>query len=207
MPNHLTRSAPMLSRRHLVALPLAAAMALGLAACSQQDAAAPAKAAASGVPPAQAYDKIAAEGKGFTVGALMSANPVYVLFDPQCPHCGHLWQASQPLLGKVKFVWVPVSFLNGKSAPQGAAILSASSPADFMSAHEASILAGTGGAPLPASVAPELEATIKANTVLFNSLGVESVPFVVAKNTKTGAVVSNTGAMDTAALADFVGVN
>ncbi|MDR7306357.1 thioredoxin fold domain-containing protein [Rhodoferax saidenbachensis] len=195
-----------LSRRKLVALPLAAALGLGLAACSQQDAA-PAKAAASGMAPAQAYDKIAAEGKGFTVGALMSANPVYVLFDPQCPHCGHLWQAAQPLLGKVKFVWVPVSFLNGKSAPQGAAILSASSPAEFMSAHEASILAGTGGAPLPASVAPELEATIKANTVLFNSLAVESVPYVVAKNSKTGTVVSNTGAMDTAALAAFLGAN
>lgn len=195
-----------LSRRHLIALPLAAALALSLAACSQQDAA-PAKAAAGGVPAAQAYDKIAAEGKGFTVGALMSANPVYVLFDPQCPHCGHLWQASQPLLGKVKFVWVPVSFLNGKSAPQGAAILSASNPAEFMAAHEASILAGTGGAPLPASVPPELEATIKTNTVLFNSLGVESVPFVVAKNAKSGTVVSNTGAMDTAALAAFVGAN
>lgn len=205
--HHTTaRPATDLSRRHLVALPLAAALALGLAACSPQDAA-PAKAAASGVPPAQAYDKIATEGKGFTVGALMSANPVYVLFDPQCSHCGHLWQASQPLLSKVKFVWVPVSFLNGKSAPQGAAILSASSPAEFMAAHEASILAGTGGAPLPASVAPELEAIIKANTVLFNGLGVESVPFVVAKNPKTGAVVSNTGAIDTASLAALVGAN
>ena len=207
MHTNTIRPVPDVARRHLVALPLVAAMAMGLAACSQQQDAAPAKAATSGVPPAQAYDKIAAEGKGFTVGALMSANPVYVLFDPQCPHCGHLWQASQPLLNKVKFVWVPVSFLNGKSAPQGAAILSASSPAEFMAAHEASILAGTGGAPLPASVAPELEATIKANTVLFNGLGVESVPFVVAKNPKTGEVVSNTGAMDTAALAAFVGAN
>lgn len=199
-------ASPKLSRRTLIALPLATTLTLSLAACSQQDAA-PAKAAASGVSAAQAYDKIAAEGKGFTVGALMSANPVYVLFDPQCPHCGHLWQASQPLLGKVKFVWVPVSFLNGKSAPQGAAILSASNPAEFMAAHEASILAGTGGAPLPASVAPELEATIKTNTVLFNSLEVASVPFVVAKNAKTGVVASNAGAMDTAALAAFVGAN
>ncbi len=206
MQNNTLRSAPKLSRRHLVGLSLAAAMAISLAACSQQDAA-PAKAAAGGLTPAQAYDKIAAEGKGFTVGALMGANPVYVLFDPQCPHCGHLWQASQPLLGKVKFVWVPVSFLNGKSTAQGAAILSAGNPAEFMSAHEASILAGTGGAPLPATVAPEVEATIRANTVLFNSLAVESVPYVVAKNAKTGAVVSNAGAMDTAALAAFVGVN
>jgi thiol:disulfide interchange protein DsbG len=191
---------PQRSRLHLLALPLVAA---ALVACSKAEE--PAKAASS-VPPAEAYDKVASGGKGFSVGAMMAANPVYVMFDPQCPHCGHLWQASQPLLAKVKFVWVPISFINGKSAPQGAAILSASNPAEFMAAHEASILAGTGGAPLPASTPPEMEASIKANTVLFNSMGVESVPFIVAKNPKTGQVVTNAGAMETAALAEFLGV-
>lgn len=194
-------------RLHLLALPLA--LALGtLAACGQQaDSSDTPAAKASGVSPAQAYDKISAQGKGFSVGALMAANPVYVLFDPQCPHCGHLWQASQALLPKVKFVWIPVSFINGKSAPQGAAILSASNPAEFMAAHEISLLAGTGGSPLPASVAPEVEAVIKANTELFNQLAVESVPYVVAKNIKSGQVVTNAGAMETAALAEFLGVN
>ena len=191
-------------RLHLLALPLVAAVA-GLAACSKSEAP-PAAQAASALPPAQAYEKVATTSKGFTVGALMSANPVFVLFDPQCPHCGHLWQTSQPLLNKVKFVWVPVSFINGKSAPQGAAILAASNPAEFMTAHEASLLAGTGGAPLPASMSPEHEAIIRANTELFNSLKVESVPYIVAKNLKTGAVVTNAGAMETAALAEFLGV-
>ena len=193
-------------RLHLLALPLVAAVA-GLAACSKTEEAATAPApAASSVPTAQVYEKVATTGKGFTVGALMSASPVFVLFDPQCPHCGHLWQTSQPLLGKVKFVWMPVSFINGKSAPQGAAILADSNPAEFMAAHEASLLAGTGGTPLPASMAPEHEATIKANTELFNSLKVESVPYIVAKNLKTGAYVTNAGAMETAALAEFLGV-
>jgi len=193
-------------RLHLLALPLVAAVA-GLAACSKTEEAATAPApAASSVPPAQVYEKVATTGKGFTVGALMSASPVFVLFDPQCPHCGHLWQTSQPLLGKVKFVWMPVSFINGKSAPQGAAILAAGNPAEFMAAHEASLLAGTGGTPLPASMAPEHEATIKTNTELFNSLKVESVPYIVAKNLKTGAYVTNAGAMETAALAEFLGV-
>lgn len=194
-------------RLHLLALPLA--LGLGtLAACGQQaDSSGTPAAKASGMSAAQAYDHIATQGKGFSVGALMAASPVYVLFDPQCPHCGHLWQASQALLPKVKFVWIPVSFINGKSAPQGAAILSASNPAEFMAAHETSILAGTGGSPLPASVAPEVEAVIKANTVLFNQLAVESVPYVVAKNIKSGQVVTNAGAMETAALAEFLGVN
>lgn len=205
MPNTSPKSPAQRQRLHLLALPLVAAVA-GLAACSKTEEATPATSAASALPPAQAYEKVATTGKGFTVGALMSANPVFVLFDPQCPHCGHLWQTSQPLLGKVKFVWVPVSFINGKSAPQGAAILAASKPAEFMAAHEASLLAGTGGAPLPASMSPEHEAIIKANTELFNSLKVESVPYILAKNLKTGTVVTNAGAMETAALAEFLGV-
>jgi len=200
-------AAPERHRLRLLALPLA--LGLGtLAACGKREEASTTPAEkASGMAPAQAYDKIAAEGKGFTVGALMAANPVYVMFDPQCPHCGHLWQSSQALLPKAKFVWIPVSFINGKSAPQGAAILSAANPAEFMAAHETSILAGTGGAPLPSSVAPEMEALIKANTVLFNALAVESVPYVVAKNVKTGQVVTNAGAMETAALAEFLGLS
>nr|WP_315463418.1 DsbC family protein [uncultured Rhodoferax sp.] len=200
-------SPPDRKRLRLLALPLAVAIG-SMAACGKQEEsdAKPAE-KASALAPAQAYEKIAAEGKGFTVGAMMAANPVFVLFDPQCPHCGHLWQSSQALLPKAKFVWIPVSFINGKSAPQGAAILSAANPAEFMAAHETSILAGTGGSPLPASVAPEVEAIIKANTELFNKLAVESVPYVVAKNIKTGQVVTNAGAMETAALAEFLGVN
>jgi thiol:disulfide interchange protein DsbG len=200
-------AAPERNRLRLLALPMA--LALGtLAACGkQEEAGAKPAEKASAIAPAQAYDKIAAEGKGFTVGALMAANPVYVIFDPQCPHCGHLWQSSQALLPKAKFVWIPVSFINGKSAPQGAAILSASNPAEYMAAHETSILAGTGGTPLPSTVKPEVEAIIKANTELFNKLAVESVPYVVAKNVKSGQVVTNAGAMETAALAEFLGVN
>ena len=200
-------SLPQRSRLHLLALPALLGLG-GLAGCGDKkdETAAPA-AKSTALSPAQAYDKIAAEGKGFTVGALMAANPAYVLFDPQCPHCGHLWTASQALLPKAKFVWIPVSFINGKSAPQGAAILTAANPAEFMAAHEASLLAGSGGTPLPASVPPEVEAIIKANTVLFNDLAAESVPYMVAKNVKTGQVVANAGAMQTAALAEFLGVN
>lgn len=195
-------------RLHLLGLPLVAAAAATLAACSKTEdkAEAAAPGGLTSMSPEQAYEKVAMDGKGFTVGALMSANPVFVLFDPQCPHCGHLWGTSQPLLNKVKFVWIPVSFINGKSASQGAAILSAANPAEFMAAHEASLLAGTGGAPATAAMTPEMETTIKTNTALFNSLKVESVPFVIAKNPKSGSVVTNAGAMETAALATFLGV-
>ena len=180
---------------------------LALSGCSpKQDAtaAAPTSAAAASL---DAYDQVAKQGKGFTVGALMSANTVYVLFDPQCPHCGHLWQASLPLLKKVKFVWVPVGIMNAKSTPQGAALLTAANPLELMTAHEASLLAGTGGTSAPSSIPDDIEKALKANTLLLNALRAESVPMVVAKNAKTGAVVTRMGAMDTAGLATFLGVD
>lgn len=199
-------------RSHLkstaLTLSLATALVLSLGACSKQDAtttpAAPTTAAAA--VSSSSYDKVAATGKGFTVGALMSAQAVYVLFDPQCPHCGHLWQSSIPLHGKVKFVWVPIAFNSGKSLSQAAALLSAANPAETMTAHEQSLLAGTGGM-AASSPSDDMVQAIKSNTQLLTSLGADSVPFIVAKNRRTGEIVGNNGAMDTDALAKLLGVD
>lgn len=188
---------------------IAALMALTLGACSKQDAPSAIKPAATSTAPVatNSFDAVATTGKGFTVGALMSAQTVYVLFDPQCPHCGHLWQASVPLHSKVKFVWVPIAFNTGKSLSQAVALLSSANPVDTMTAHEQSLLAGTGGMEASSNLPPELEQAVKNNTQLLNSLGVDSVPFLVAKNRKTGAVVSNTGALDTGPLAQLLGID
>ena len=183
---------------------LVAALTLTVTACSKNDT--PPAPPASAIT-ATSYDKVAATGKGFTVGALMSAQTVYVLFDPQCPHCGHLWQASEPLLNKFKFVWIPVAFNTGKSLAQAAALLSAANPAQAMTEHEKSLLAGSGGMSASGSIPPELEQAIKGNTQLLNSLGVDSVPFLLAKNRRTGEIVSHNGALDTAALARLLGVD
>lgn len=185
---------------------VALTLGLGLASCSKQDTPASSVATAT-VAPAQSYDALAKNGKGFTVGALMSAQTAYVLFDPQCPHCGALWNASLPLQKKVKFVWIPVSLMNPKSTLQGAALLTAANPAELMTAHETALLAGSGGMIADANPSAEAQAAIKSNTQLFNSLGATSVPYIVAKNLTTGAVVTNAGAMQTPALAAFLGVN
>jgi len=192
-----------MQRRH-ISLALLSALALGLTACSKQDTSTAAPPVA--VAPGQAYSTVAAQAKGFAVGSLMSANAVYVLFDPQCPHCGHLWNAALPLHGKVKFVWVPVAIISAQSAPQGAALLQASNPIDSMTAHEQSILAGQGGMSASSSVPPEIEAAIKGNTQLLNGLGAESVPFIVAKHARTGEVLTRAGSLETQPLADFLGV-
>ncbi|WP_114972624.1 thioredoxin fold domain-containing protein [Rhodoferax ferrireducens] len=178
-------------------------MALALGACSPQESstsAAPAKRELS-------LETVAAQAKGFSAGALMSTHIAYVFFDAQCPHCGHLWQASEPLHKKVKFVWIPVGMINATSTAQGAALLTAANPVALMSEHEASLLAGKGGVSASASIAPDVEKAIKANTQLLNSFGVEGVPFIVTKNLKSGQTVSRDGAMSTTALAELLGVD
>ena len=154
----------------------------------------------------EAYNTVAAEGKGFTVGALMAANAVYVLFDPQCPHCGHLWNASLPLQSKVKFVWLPVSLMGAKSLPQGAALMQASNPVEAMTAHEQALLAGRGGMSASASVPEAVQASIRANTMLLERLGAESVPFIVARHTQSGQLVTHAGALGTPELARLIGL-
>ena len=177
-----------------------------VSACSQQDSSksepAPAKAAKQAI----SLETIAAQAKGFTVGSMMSANTVYVFFDAQCPHCGHLWEASLPLQKKVKFVWIPVGWINASSVAQGAALLTATNPGALMSEHEASLLAKKGGISAPSSIPPEIEQAIKANTQLLASFGAEAVPFIVARDLKSGQTVSRDGAMSTQALAGFLGI-
>ncbi len=183
-------------------LPFVLLIGLLLGACSRQDSTQTAGQAKREV----SLAAVAAEAKGFSVGSLMSANTVYVFFDSQCSHCGHLWQASEALQNKVKFVWIPVGMINAISAAQGAALLTAVNPAALMAEHEASFLAGKGGISASSSVPTEIEQAIKNNTKILNSFGAEAVPFVVAKNLKTGQTVSRDGAMSSAALAAFLGV-
>ncbi len=198
---------PTMKLRHL-ALPLLASLAL-LSACSKEDAGAPATSASAVTTPidaTQALDVLAAQGKGFAAGKILSTNAVYVLFDPQCPHCARLWEASMPLHTSVKFVWLPVAIMNAKSAPQGAAIMTATNPVQAMAAHETSLLAGSGGTAASADIAPDVLAAIKTNTVLLERLGATSVPYIVARHQRSGQVVMQAGANDTLALASFLGL-
>lgn len=122
------------------------------------------------------------------------------------PHCGHLWESALPLQKKLKFVWIPVGWINASSVAQGAALLTAANPGALMSEHEASLLAKKGGISAPSSIPPEIEQAIKANTQLLGSFGAEAVPFIVARDLKSGQTVSRDGAMSTQALASFLGI-
>lgn len=190
-----------MNRRRLTVAGLVG-LSLGLAACSPKESAAPAAPKRS-----PSVEIVAAEGRGLTVGAMMSTQAVYVLFDTQCPHCARLWEASVPLQKKAKFIWIPVGLLNASSSAQGAALLAAADPAQAMAAHEKSMLAGQGGISAPSSLPAELQEALKSNTRLFNNLGLESVPFTITRNARSGMTVSRSGSMDTATLAELIGVD
>ena len=79
------------------------------------------------------------------------------------------------------------------------------SPLATMKAHEQSLMAGNGGLAVPAGGESEHDAAIDANTELLGRMGADSVPYLMARNTE-GMVQTHTGAMDTAALAAWLGV-
>lgn len=178
------------------------ALALIATACTDKPAA---SAPAAPPTPASVYER-ASKASGFTVGTVMAANTVYVFFDPACPHCAHLWEQSQPLLKRLKMVWVPVGILRKASVPQGATILSAADPAQAMAQNEASVLARGPGIEVPANLAPDVLAKVEANTRLLNELGADSVPFIVFRNGKSGQYGSRAGSASTEELASMVGI-
>lgn len=148
---------------------------------------------------------IQAEAKGFTVGATMAARTVYVFFDPQCPHCAALWESAKPLKSQAKFVWIPVGLIGKASIAQGATILGAKDPIAAMDEHETAILNKQGGISASGDTDAQKPA-IEKNTELLTRFGFAAVPTIVALNAKTGALVTNEGAMPTADLANFLGL-
>jgi len=186
----------------LLSLPLPAL----LGACSKEgtETAAPAAPAARPTP-AEAYT-LASGGNGFTVGAMMAANTVYVFFDTTCPHCAELWKAAQPLHNRVKLVWMPVALLRPQSGPQGATILAAANPAAAMAENEAKVLDRSGGITADPNVPAEVTAKVAANTEIFKKLGADSVPLIVFKHAQSGAFGQHAGALDSAGLAALLGL-
>jgi thiol:disulfide interchange protein DsbG len=152
------------------------------------------------------YDTVAARAVGFTIGSMMATRVVYVMFDPQCPHCARLWRNAKPVLGQIRMVWAPVRFAGDLSWRQGAALLAAKDPLAEMDAHERSLDAKRGGLVPPADISSELLAKVTANTRLMPEIGADSVPFMVYKNPATGQSATFVGALETADLKKLLGL-
>lgn len=192
----------MLRKRDFVMSGLALAV-FGLAACSGQTNNKPST-------PALTVNSITdlQQARGFQIGSNMMARPVYVFFDPQCPHCAALWAAAKPLHEKIRMTWVPVAILNRASMAQGAAILSAADPVAKMEEHEASFnpQAGRMGLSAPDTITDDIRAAIEKNTRLLEALKANSVPFLVTDN-GAGGLRSIAGSMPTDQLAAWLGIN
>ena len=193
--------------RLLLAGLLVAILTLGACSKEQSPTSRTASAPEAGAKRSPTVEIVSAEGKGFTVGSMMSTSVAYVFFDSQCPHCAHLWEASIPLQKKARFVWMPITLGNPTSAAQGATLLSAADPAQAMADHEKSLSAGQGGIAGGSNVTDEAKQAIKSNTALFANLGIEGVPFTVVRNARTGLSVTRGGSMETAALAELIGID
>lgn len=184
---------------------------LVLAACGPQ--ATPSKPGAdtqvSTVAPEQAkvqFERLTKESKGFMAGAMMSVHEVYVMFDPQCPHCGEMWRESHALWPKVKFHWVPVALMGDMSGLQGAALVSAANPLATMEAHERDLAEHKGGMVVnPGAISSDLIGAVNKNTAIFEAFGARGVPFIVGRNAKTGELVTHEGSLPPANLAAMMG--
>lgn len=194
------------NRRQVLAL-----TALGLAAAGAQ-AQAPAQPAVPGATPGMdvkaMYEQFAEKGKGFDMKPGVKAPiTVYIAFDPQCPACEQLWQATKPLADKVRFVWLPVAVLNPHSEPQGAAIISAPDPAAMMERHEAAFRNVHRGLVTEGMVIPfAAREDVWSNSRIFRRTGGRSVPWGVFNSAK-GEFGVITDAVKTEELKRILGLN
>lgn len=179
------------------------AVTLLLAGCKDGPDAAKPAAAAGSTPVSVAA--VAAEARGFSVGSAVSARTVYVFFDAQCPHCTALWEAAKPLKPQARFVWIPVGILNASSTAQGATLLAAKDPVAAMDAYEASMTAKGGGISASSDIEAQ-KADVAKNTELLTRFGFASIPTIIGNHAETGALVTQEGAMPTAALAGLLGL-
>lgn len=176
---------------------------LALAGCKDAPAPGATAAAQRAADKAVSIEAIEAQAKGFSVGPAMSARVIYVFFDPQCPHCGVLWESARPLKAQARFVWVPVAVLNGSSLTQGAALLAAPDPVAAMDAHEQALREKRPGI-IPVGNVDAQKEVVTRNTKVLDGFGIASVPTLVMKDGDTAKVQE--GAMPTDALARWAGL-
>ncbi|WP_342619089.1 thioredoxin fold domain-containing protein [Rhodoferax sp. GW822-FHT02A01] len=179
-------------------------MVVALAACNEATPPAPPPPALK--KPQQQYEALKASAKGIATGPATSDYTVYVMFDPQCQHCARLWEEAQALQATVRFVWVPVTIMDVRSAAISAALLGSASAQEDLRRQEKAVLQRTEGIKGMDPVPPYLDSVVKANTDLINRFRVLGVPYVVARNQTTSEYVSHEGVMSREMLQRFLGL-
>jgi thiol:disulfide interchange protein DsbG len=202
--------------RRLISISFAFAAVVAISACDSPRETASASASASASAASQPERVASADFasldnlKGFPVGkgpSVMALPTAYVLFDTQCPHCAHLWEAAKPLQSKVLIKWIPVGLLNGLSTTQGAMLLEATDPVTLMTSNEAVFTRTGRPSTATESVTEESRKSVEKNTEMLNILKATSVPTIVYRNPVTQELAIKSGSMPTENLAELLGVS
>lgn len=128
---------------------------------------------------------------------------IYVFFDPQCPHCNKLWQNAQDDSVKdVSIVWIPVAFINDKSLPQAATILSSGNSRQTMAEHEKSMSEGGTGIATSSVINPSSLEKVQTNNRIFESIGGTGVPLIFKASSK-GAILKISGELTPEYIKEF----
>lgn len=139
---------------------------------------------------------IAQNATGFMTGKItQDQKPIMVLFDPQCPYCKSLWNASRAGENQnIPVIWIPVSILNDDSYGQSAALLSSEHPIDIMNRHIAIMDSnGKGIDPIKKSEIPDqLKLALDRNILLYSKMGFHDFPIII-KITKKGNLLVKKG--------------
>lgn len=163
-----------------------------------------ASSAARGAALSAIYAKVTTKMYGFIAGNVQSKHVVHVVFDPQCPHCGHLWLESQKLWTEVKFVWVPIPMMSADSMTNGALILADDNPVQAMNVHEYKLLNKLD--PL-APVLMQVEkgrVAMQTNASQATAINMDAVPFTLYRR-PSGEIVSTTGGIGAPEIITLIG--
>lgn len=186
-----------MNRRHFI-FSTAALASLSLSACSEE------RMNEVAVSKPVNLDGLWAQARGFQTGAPTARARAVIFFDAQCPHCGVLWRAIEPLHEQTNLLWVPCGLLNRASISQGAALLEAENPVQAMQDHERLLSSGRGGMAASASPRNEVLAHIRANTELLSLIGGTSVPLTVWE--ASGLLQTRAGSMSSSEFAALLGL-
>ena len=121
--------------------------------------------------------------KGFKTGPVMANKKVYVFFDPSCPHCKDLWNASLVANRQdVSVSWIPVGVLNPQSVTAAAKLLSAlpdnAKAIEMMKYHEQNF--DKGGLTGDASTTNQFKGAVRLNSEMLTKYST-SIPFLVTE--------------------------
>ena len=127
-----------------------------------------------------------AEGKGPHVA--------YVFFDPNCPYCHKLYEATRDEVkaGKLQLRWIPVGILLPTSHGKAVAMLGAKDPLKAFYKNEDGYTMGDGGIDEDLGT-PEVEKKLSANEALLARTQLGAVPLMLFTS-KDGEAVMIQGA-------------